>query len=101
MSAFNTAKRNGLSGLNIIRMAQLQQYWTSGIGQSDSKYTHTAHLNLPKPQSQPTSITLPAPMLQDLLNPAPTDTLDDPYGAELLDDDNNSSDDDEAPVNVF
>ena len=101
MSAFNTAKRNGLSGLNIIRMAQLQQYWTGGIGQSDSKYTHTAHLNLPKPQSQPTSITLPAPTLQDLLNPAPTDTLDDPYGAELLDDDNNSSDDDEAPVNVF
>ena len=96
MSAFNTARRNGLSGLNIIRMAQLQQYWTGGIGQSDSKYTHTVHLNLPKPQSQPTSITLPAPTLHDLLNPAPTDTLNDPYGAELLDDD-----DDEAPVHIF
>jgi hypothetical protein len=56
---------------------------------------------MPKPQSQPTSITLPAPTLHDLLNPAPTDTLDDPYGAELLDDDDKSSEDDEAPVNVF
>ena len=101
MSAFSTAKRNGLSGLNIIHMAQLQQYWTSGIRQSDSKYTHTVHLNLPKPQTQPTSITLLAPTLQDLLNPVPTDTLDDPFGSELLDDDDNSSDDDEAPVNVF
>jgi hypothetical protein len=101
MSAFNTAKRNGLSEINIICMAQLQQYRTGSIRQSDSKYTHTAHLNLPKPQSQPTSITPPAPTLQDLLNPALTDTLDDPYGAKLLDDDNNSSDDNEAPVNVF
>ena len=56
---------------------------------------------MPKPQSQPTSITLPAPTLHDLLNPAPTDTLDDPYRAELLDDDDKSSEDDEAPVNVF
>jgi hypothetical protein len=101
MSAFNTAKWNGLSRLNIS-MAQLQQYWTGGIRQSDSKYTHTAHLDLPKPQTQPTSITLPAPTLKDLLNLALTDTLDDPYGAELLDDDDNSSDDNnEAPVNVF
>jgi hypothetical protein len=83
-------------------MAQLQQYWTGSIGQLDSKYTHTAHLNLPKPQTQPTFIIFLAPTLQDLLNPALTDTLNDPYGAELLDDDNNNSDDDnEAPVNVF
>jgi hypothetical protein len=66
MSSFSTAKCNGLSGANIICMAQLQQYWANGIGSTTSKY---AHLTLPKSQSQATSITLPAPTLQDLLNP--------------------------------
>lgn len=103
MSSFSTAKRNGLSGINIIRMAQLQQYWAGGIGQSDSNFTHTAHLNLPKPQTQPASVTLPAPTLQDLLNPAPLDnTLDDIYGARFLDEDDNDDENASEPtVNII
>ena len=97
MSSFNSAKRNGLSGANIIRMAQLQQYWTDGIGGTTSKYTHKAHLTLPKSQSQVRSITLPAPSLQDLLNPDQTNedsTVEtDPYGAEFLEDDEDDTDD--------
>jgi hypothetical protein len=98
MSSFSTAKRNGLSGANIIRMAQLQQYWTNGIGGTTSKYTHKAHLTLPKSQSQATSITLPAPTLQDLLNPesANDDSIvdTDPYGAAFLEDDECEDEDD-------
>ena len=100
MSSFSTAKRNGLSGANIIRMAQLQQYWTDGIGGTTSKYTHKAHLTLPKSQSQATAttITLPAPSLQDLLNPDPAndDSLfeNDPYGAAFLEDDECEAPDD-------
>lgn len=99
MSSFSTAKRNGLSGLNIIRMTQLQQYWTRGIGQSDSKYTHTAHLSLPKSKSQPTSIALPAPTLDDLLNPAPTNN-NDTYEASFFEEDDDSDDEDAPPVTV-
>ena len=69
MSAFNTAKRNGLTGPNIIHMAQLQQYWNHGF--SDSNYNHKARLTIPKSQTHPTMIVLPSPTLQDLLNPAP------------------------------
>ena len=96
MSSLNTAKRNGLSGANIIRMAQLQQYWTNGIGGTTSKYTHNAHLTLPKSQSQATSITLPAPSLQDLLNPANDDSTaeNDPYGAGFLEGDECEDEDD-------
>jgi hypothetical protein len=104
MSSFSTAKRNGLSGANIIRMAQLQQYWTDGIGGTTSKYTHKAHLTLPKSQSQATSITLPAPSLQDLLNPDPacddSNVETDPYGAAFFEDDECEDDDDmlAAPI---
>lgn len=99
MSSFSTAKRNGLSGANIIHMAQLQQYWTTGIG-GTAKYKHNAHLTLPKPQTQPTTITLPAPTLQDLLNPESSDEdlADiDPYGAAFLDD-GDSDDENDTPV---
>lgn len=97
MSAFSTAKRNGLSGVNIIHMAQLQQYWTTGIGGTNSKYKHTAHLTLPKPQTQPTTITLPALTLQDLLNPESSDDDLDPYGAAFLED-GDSDDESDTPV---
>jgi hypothetical protein len=70
MSAFSTAKRNGLSGENIIRMAQLQQYWCYGF--TNPKYSHTATLTLPKTKPSAQPIQLPAPTLNDLLNPAPT-----------------------------
>jgi hypothetical protein len=101
MSSFSTAKRNGLSGANIICMAQLQQYWTNGISSTTSKYTHKAHLTLPKSQSQATLITLPAPTLQDLLNPklannnSIVDT--DPYRAAFLKD-NKCEDEDDTVI---
>ena len=95
MSSYSTAKRNGLSGANIIRMAQLQQYWTDGIGGTTSKHTHKAHLTLPESQTQASSITLPAPSLQDLLNPDQANedsTVEtDPYGAEFLEDDEDNT----------
>lgn len=70
LSAFNTAKRNGLTGPNIIRMAQLQQYWNHGF--SNPNYIHKARLTIPKSQTHPTTIVLPPPTLHDLLNPAPS-----------------------------
>ena len=69
MSAFNTAKRNGLTGPNIIHMSQLEQYWNHGF--SDPNYNHKARLTIPKSQTHLTMIALPPPTLQDLLNPVP------------------------------
>ena len=101
MSSFSTVKRNGLSGANIIRMAQLQQYWTNGIGGTTAKYTHNAHLILLK-FGEATSITLPAPSLHDLLNPDPAsdDSIieTDPYGATLLKDDEFEDDNDNVTL---
>ena len=68
LSAFNSTKRNGLSPANLINMAKLQDYWRYGLGSPGSE--HSATLKLPKaPKS--TSVHLPTPTLQDLLNPAP------------------------------
>ena len=83
MTAFNTAKRNGLSGDHIIQMAQLQQHWTRGL--NTPKFTHNAHLKLPKTKPA-TTIHLPTPTLADLLNPTAADeefmfNHPDPYGA--------------------
>ena len=70
LSAFNTTKWNGLTGPNIICMAQLQQYWNHGF--SNPNYNHKARPTIPKSQTHPTTIVLPPPTLQDLLNPAPS-----------------------------
>jgi len=104
MSTFSTAKRNGLSGENIIRMAQLQQYWRYGF--TNPKYSHTATLTLlkTKPSAQP--IQQPTPTLNDLLNPALADSEElifmpsDPYGAFALDDkeDGEDSEDEDLPT---
>jgi hypothetical protein len=104
MSAFSTAKRNGLSGENIIRMAQLQQYWRYGF--TNPKYSHTATLTLPKTKPLAQPIQLPTPTLNDLLNPTPADSeesifmLSDPYGAQALDDeeDDEDSEDEDSPT---
>ena len=111
MSAFSTAKQNGLSGANIIRMAQLQQFWNHGF--SDPNYTHKARLTIPKSKSHPNTMVLPPPTLQDLLNPAPTDETENDnilelpmpsaaaqalYGSMAFDD---SDDDDESlPITI-
>ena len=73
MLAFSTTRHNGLTGANIIRMAQLQQYWTHGF--NDPNYMHKAQLVIPKSQSQPSHVVLATPTLQDLLNPAPADDI--------------------------
>ncbi|KAJ4486622.1 hypothetical protein C8J55DRAFT_487596 [Lentinula edodes] len=99
LSGLDTAKRNGLSGQNLIRMAQLQQYWRYGF--SDPRYTHTARLELDHSSAHNlTQIQLPAPTLNDLLNPAQPNTTDenlsfdisDPYGAKALDEEEDSED---------
>jgi hypothetical protein len=108
LSAFNTAKRNGLTGPNIIRMAQLQQYWNHGF--SDPNYNHKARLTIPTTQTHPTTIVLPPPTLQDLLNPAssdgpgdsddhtsmsaPTTTAEEMYGARF----DEGDDDESSPI---
>ena len=106
LSAFNTAKRNGLTGPNIIRMAQLQQYWNHGF--SNPNYNHKARLTIPKSQTHPTTIMLPPPTLQDLLNPMPSmdeslaadsesndiTTMEEMYGAVL----DEGDDDESSPI---
>ncbi|KAF9059064.1 hypothetical protein BDP27DRAFT_1371901 [Rhodocollybia butyracea] len=98
-AGLNTAKHNGLSSQNLIRMAQLQQYWRYGF--SDPTYTHTARLELANPSTSNT-IQLPAPTLHDLLNPAGPETdvknpsfdISDPYGTKALDNEEDSDEDD-------
>ena len=100
LSAFNSAKRNSLSAENLIHMTQLHDHWTYGL--ESPTYTHTATLCLPKPQNAPKTIHLPAPTLQDLLNPAPAHEepsffCANPYGAQDLDD-NKSEVEDSEPI---
>lgn len=98
LSAFNSAKRNGLSPVNLINMAKLQDYWRYGLGSPGSE--HSATLKLPKaPKS--TSVHLPIPTLQDLLNPAPPNEepeflVADPYGIQALSAE--EDDEEDAPV---
>ena len=102
MSAFSTAKHNGLTGANIVCMAQLQQYWTHGF--NDPNYVHKAQLMIPKSQSQPSTVVLATLTLQDLLNPAPANDIEFPpsasaeelYGAMF-----DEGDDDESLLTTF
>ncbi|KAJ7909005.1 hypothetical protein B0H13DRAFT_1878163 [Mycena leptocephala] len=73
-TAFSTAKRNGLSTINIINMGILKKYWKYGFNNS-CVYTHSARLILDSfdTTTQPPTRTLPVPTLQDLLNPVPLD----------------------------
>jgi hypothetical protein len=96
LSTFSSAKRNGLSAENLVHMAQLHDHWTYGL--ESPKYTHKATLQLPTAQSTPKSICLPAPTLQDLLNPVSLDDeepsffVNDPYNAASLDDSEDKDD---------
>ena len=87
------------SAENLVHMAQLHDHWTYGL--ESPEYTHKATLQLPTAQSTPKSICLPAPTLQDLLNPVSLDDeepsffVNDPYNAASLDD--NEDEDDEPP----
>ena len=104
LSAFSTAKWNGLTGPNIIRMAQLQQYWNHGF--SNPNYNHKARLTIPRSQTHPTTIALPPPTLQDLLNPTPSmddsdDHLSAPTAEEMYGATFDEGDEDESPPITF
>jgi len=81
-------------------MAQLHNHWTYGL--ESPMYTHT--LSSPaKPQTAPKNIHLPAPTLQDLLNPAPANEelsfiCADPYGTQDLNDDESEAEDSEPII---
>ncbi|KAJ3858245.1 hypothetical protein EV359DRAFT_88031 [Lentinula novae-zelandiae] len=104
--SLDTAKSNGLTGQNLIWMAQLQQYWQYGF--LDPKYTHTARLDLDQPSTSST-IQLPAPTLNDLLNPAGPEideenlslNISDPYGATALEDGENKDDEEMDDTGVI
>jgi hypothetical protein len=102
LSTFNSAKRNGLSAENLVHMAQLHDHWTYGL--ESPAYTHKATLQLPTVQTTPKSIRLPAPTLQDLLNPAypddeePSFFVNDPYNAAALDADEEDEEEDDEPM---
>ena len=84
LSAFNVAKRNGQNPANLINMAKLQEEIWSWI----SWIRALCDIGTPKaPKS--TSVHLPAPTLQDLLNPVspneePELLIADPYGVQAL-----------------
>jgi hypothetical protein len=100
MTAWSTAKRNGLSAINIINMGILEKYWKYGFNNS-RVYTHSARLTLDSfdTTTKPPTRTLPVPTLQDLLNPVPLDPSvsdeaeallfknPDPYGNAALEED--------------
>jgi hypothetical protein len=85
-------------------MAQLQQYWCNGF--TNPKYSHTATLTLSKTKPSAQPFQLPAPNLNNLLNPTLADSeesifmLSDPYGTQALDDeeDDEDSEDKESPT---
>lgn len=99
LSAFNSAKRNGLRAENLIHMAQLHDQWTYGL--ESPIYSHSAALHLPKAQTAPKTIPLPAPTLQGLLKLTRSHLSDsfictDPYGLE--DDDESEAEDCEPTI---
>jgi hypothetical protein len=99
MTAISSAKRNGLSGENVVQSAILQQHWTHGLGAPEKK--HQAKLILPKGDAS-SVIQLPTPTLADLLNPASPndDTITtaqaaaDPYKVSTMWDPDDESDND-------
>ncbi|KAK6988523.1 hypothetical protein R3P38DRAFT_3228820 [Favolaschia claudopus] len=70
----STAKRNNLSAENLVRCAQLNQYWRYGYGRQEVKnhVSHQVRLELPTFTRQPTDPKRARiPTLDDLLNPTP------------------------------
>ncbi|KAJ7599779.1 hypothetical protein C8J56DRAFT_1037389 [Mycena floridula] len=94
----STAKRNRLTGSDIIEMAQLQDHWTHGL--DTPEYTHSAHLKLHK-NDTPAVLQLLTPTLADLLNPVDLAAGDEellfnhpnPYNFGGMEDDDDPDDD--------
>jgi hypothetical protein len=75
LTATDTAKRNNLGPENLIRCAQLNQYWRYGFGRQDvNRHCQKVRLELPKSNRKPSDpIVAGIPTLRDLLN---ADSLD-------------------------
>ncbi|KAJ7343004.1 hypothetical protein DFH08DRAFT_1011576 [Mycena albidolilacea] len=70
LTAMSTAKRNNLGPENLIRCAQLNQYWRYGFGSSEVKqHCQKVRLELPMANHKPSDpVVSGIPTLQDLLN---------------------------------
>ncbi|KAJ7343922.1 hypothetical protein DFH08DRAFT_1009112 [Mycena albidolilacea] len=70
LTAMSTAKRNNLGPENLIRCAQLNQYWRYGFGSSEVKqHCQKVRLELPMANRKPSDpVVSGIPTLQDLLN---------------------------------
>ncbi|KAJ6575687.1 hypothetical protein DFH09DRAFT_1361827 [Mycena vulgaris] len=75
LTAMSTAKRNNLGAENLVRCAQLNQYWRYGFGSSEvQRHCQKVRLELPTPNRKPSDpIVSGIPTLRDLLN---ADTVD-------------------------
>ncbi|KAJ7718410.1 hypothetical protein DFH07DRAFT_973302 [Mycena maculata] len=66
LTAQSTAKQNGLGPENLIRLAQLNQYWRYGFGSADCQ---KVRLELPTANRKPSDpVVIGIPTLKDLLN---------------------------------
>ncbi|KAJ6587752.1 hypothetical protein B0H10DRAFT_1961344 [Mycena sp. CBHHK59/15] len=76
LTAMSTAKRNNLGGENLVRLAQLNQYWRYGFGSPDiQRHCQKVRLELPTPNRKASDpVVVGIPTLQDLLN---ADSVDD------------------------
>ncbi|KAJ6536402.1 hypothetical protein DFH09DRAFT_1091356 [Mycena vulgaris] len=84
LTAMSTAKRNNLGAENLVRCAQLNQYWRYGFGTAEVKqHCQKVRLELPTSNRKPSDpIVAGIPTLRDLLNP---DTVDEqPIDEEAL-----------------
>ncbi|KAJ6590906.1 hypothetical protein B0H10DRAFT_1960891 [Mycena sp. CBHHK59/15] len=70
LTAMSTAKRNNLGGSNLVRLAQLNQYWRYGFGSLEIKrHCQKVRLELPTANRKPSDpIVTGIPTLRDLLN---------------------------------
>ncbi|KAJ7842168.1 hypothetical protein B0H13DRAFT_2365352 [Mycena leptocephala] len=70
LTAMSTAKRNNLGPENLIRCAQLNQYWRYRFGSSEvQQHCQKVRLELPTTNRKPSDpIVAGIPTLQDLLN---------------------------------
>ncbi|KAK6966290.1 ribonuclease H-like domain-containing protein [Favolaschia claudopus] len=70
LTAMSTAKRNNLSADNLVRCAQLNQYWRYGFGSAEvNQHCQKVRLELPTPNRKPSDpIVAGIPSLRDLLN---------------------------------
>ncbi|KAJ6555243.1 hypothetical protein B0H10DRAFT_2241439 [Mycena sp. CBHHK59/15] len=70
LTSMSTAKRNNLGPENLVRCAQLIQYWRYGFGSSEVQHhCQKVRLELPTPNRKPSDpIVAGIPTLRDLLN---------------------------------